>query len=87
MKLLSLTFEALGNDLNWNEKIVWIVECEELVNVCSSVKCEGYKRIGDFLEGSDIDVEFKCDNCLIQKRNRTKVESSCREKSWGGETV
>ena len=51
------------------------------------MKCEGYKKIGDFLEGSDSDVEFKCDNCLIQKRNRTKVESSCREKSWGWETV
>ena len=43
------------------------------------MKCEGYKKIGDFLEGSDSDVEFKCDNCLIQKRNRTKVESSYRE--------
>ena len=53
--------------------------------MCSSVKCERYKKIGDFLEGSDSDVEFKCDNCLIQKRNRTKVESSCGETSWGGE--
>ena len=43
----------LGNYLNWNEKIVWIVECEELVKVCYSVKCERYKKIGDFLEGSD----------------------------------
>ena len=55
----------------WNE-IVWIVECEELVNVCSSVKCERYKKIGDFLEGSDSDVEFKCDHCPIQKRNSNK---------------
>ena len=34
--------------------------------MCSSVKCERYKKIGDFLEGSDSDVEFKCDNCLIK---------------------
>ena len=38
-------------------------------------------KIGGFLEGSDSDVEFKCDHCLMQNRNRTKVESSCRETS------
>ena len=36
-----------------------------------------YKKIGgDFLEGSNSEVEFKCDQCLIQKRNKTKVDSS-----------
>ena len=39
------------------EKIVWIVECEDLVSK-EPEKCEKYKKVGDFLEGGDSEVEF-----------------------------